>query len=91
MRVQETKVYQFDELGERAKERAREWYRQVAFDDSRWSESVIEDSTRIAAILGIDISTRTAQLMGGSTRQKTTIYWDLGNGGGAYPRMYFYV
>ena len=36
MRVNETSVYQFDELSDKAKERAREWYRDASQGDEWW-------------------------------------------------------
>mgnify|MGYP000976801418 FL=1 len=50
-----TLVYQFDELDEKAKERAREWYRQGNYDDTFWSECVIDDAKEIGTHMGMDI------------------------------------
>jgi hypothetical protein len=51
--TKEYKVYQFNELSEKAKEKARDWYRNgLEFDD----EGVIEDCTEIGKLLGINIS-----------------------------------
>ena len=50
-----TLVYQFDELDEKAKERAREWYRQGNWDDNFWSECVIDDAKEIGTHMGMDI------------------------------------
>lgn len=77
MRVQatETKLYTFDELSESAKERARDWYREGNAEDTYWSESVIDDAATIAALLGIDLSTRTVRLMDNTTRQEPQIFW----------------
>ncbi len=50
-----TLVYQFDELDEKAKERAREWYRQGNCDDSFWSECVIDDAKGIGKYMGMDV------------------------------------
>ena len=50
-----TLVYQFDELDEKAKERARERYRQGFCDDSFWSECVIDDAKEIGTHMGMDI------------------------------------
>ena len=50
-----TLVYQFDELDEKAKERAREWYRQGACDDTFWSECTIDDAKEIGKYMGMDI------------------------------------
>lgn len=53
----ETTVYTFDELtDERAKERARDWYREATAGDSYYAESVIEDAENVAALLGIAFS-----------------------------------
>lgn len=49
------KIYQFDELSESAKERAREWYRQGNCDDSFWSECTIDDAKEIGKYMGMDI------------------------------------
>jgi len=54
-RVTETTVYQFDELSDEAKEKAREWYRQGNCDDSFWSECAIDDAKEIGKLLGMDI------------------------------------
>jgi hypothetical protein len=89
-RIREDDVYQFDELSDRAKERARDWFRGL-IDASDIGENVIEDATRMAEILGIDMRTRTVKLLGGGTRQEPNVYWDLGNGGGAaYDGSYSY-
>ena len=41
-----TTVYQFDELDDKAKERAREWYRAGALD-YEWWESTYEDAAQV--------------------------------------------
>ena len=69
------KVYQFSELSDRAKEKAREWYRQGNCDDTYWSEATIEDAATIAEYLGIDLRQRAVKLMGGGIRYEPTIYW----------------
>jgi hypothetical protein len=55
MQTIETKVYEFDELDERAKEKARDWWRQGAMEDTYWSECVIDDAKRVGALMGIEI------------------------------------
>ena len=53
MRVIEKTIYQFDELSDAAKEKAREWFRGIADD---WgAESVIDDARRIGALIGFDV------------------------------------
>ena len=46
MRVEETTVYQFDELNEKAKEHARDWYRQGALDYDWW-DYIYDDAETI--------------------------------------------
>lgn len=46
-------VYEFNELNERAKEKAREWWREGALDHEWW-EHVLEDAKRMLAFLGFD-------------------------------------
>jgi len=54
-RVTETTVYQFDELSEKAKEKAREWYLDGGLD-YEWWDGVCEDAARVGlAIKGFDI------------------------------------
>jgi len=47
-------TYQFSELEDDAKETARAWYREGAFDYD-WHEYVIEDAKTIGALMGIDV------------------------------------
>ena len=37
-RIKQTTVYQFDELSDAAKEKARDWYREASADDAFWQE-----------------------------------------------------
>lgn len=48
-------IYTFDELSEQAKEKARDWYRECAVDNSFWYECAMDDAKTIGAILGIGI------------------------------------
>lgn len=50
-------IYKFDELTDRAKENAREWWRQCENEDSDVS-CVYEDAERVANILGITLDQR---------------------------------
>lgn len=54
MQIIETKVYNFTELNDEAKEVARNWYRENTLDYD-WRDSVYEDARQCAEILGIDI------------------------------------
>ena len=58
MREETIKVFQFTELSDKAKEKAREWYRTTSqgddYDDY-FAETVIDDAKQIAALMGIEI------------------------------------
>lgn len=73
-RVMETTVYKFDELSERAKEKAREWFREGNLDYDWW-EFVYEDAERIAERLGIEFRTHEVKLYGGGARHDSCIYF----------------
>lgn len=92
MRVKETSVYSFDELSDRAKESARDWYRSGNDDPDRF-EHVLDDAATVCSLLGIQLATRTVRLMNGSTRQEPVIYFSgfSSQGDGAcFAGQYFY-
>ena len=78
-----TTVYQFPELSDAAKEKARSWYRELGAHDDWW-DAVYDDFERICDILGIHLKTTPVRLMGGGTRQKRCIwfsgFWSQGDG-----------
>ena len=49
-------VYFFNELDERAKEKARDWYREASANDTDWHESVTDDAKTCLKFLGWDVS-----------------------------------
>lgn len=53
----ETIVYSFDELDEKAKDVARNWFREHALDYD-WYTFVYEDFANICEILGVDLDTK---------------------------------
>jgi len=69
-----TTVYQFPELSEGAKDKARSWYRELGPHDDWW-DAVNEDFERVCEILGIRLKTRAVRLMGGGTRQKPCVWF----------------
>lgn len=79
----ETTVYQFGELSDAAKEKARAWYREGACDHD-WHDFIFEDFGAICTILGITLKTRPVKLMGGGTRADPCIwfrgFWSQGDG-----------
>lgn len=75
MRVIEKTVYQFDELSEQAKEKAREWFRSSW--DSADLDCVIADFVHICEIIGVRLAYSSVKLMNGKTRQKPNIYYSV--------------
>lgn len=58
MRIKETKVYQYEELSDKAKEKAREWFA-VDYPDYEWWESVYDDANTIGlTITRFDLGNR---------------------------------
>ena len=54
MRTIETTIFEFSELSEQAKEKARDWYRSAGMHDEWW-DGVYETATDAGSILGIEI------------------------------------
>ncbi|MFC0808978.1 antitoxin of toxin-antitoxin stability system [Ensifer sp. P24N7] len=81
--VIETLVYRIDELSESAKEKARSWHRESAFDYD-WHETVYDDFETICVILGIRLKSRSRRTAGGGSSSKTCIwfsgFWSQGDG-----------
>jgi hypothetical protein len=46
MRIKEIKVYQFNELSDKAKQRAMDWYRDASYGD-QWWEGIYEDAENV--------------------------------------------
>lgn len=90
MREETIKLYQFDELSDRAKEKAREWYRRVSADDTFWHEhvprshTVIDDAADVLKKCGFDTYRRRAKLMNSTSKLMPAIYftgfWSQGDG-----------
>lgn len=55
MRTKEVKLFQFDELSDEAKEKAREWYREASIGDDFWHENVIDDAKHVLTFAGFEI------------------------------------
>ena len=75
MRIRKTKVYQYDELSDKAKEKARDWYREGNCEDSYWSECVIDDAATVAEFLGLAITQTAYKTTEGATKYKPTVYF----------------
>lgn len=57
MRIETIKreLFQFDELSDNAKEKARDWYREGLFNNMSHFDCVIDDAKIIGALMGIEI------------------------------------
>lgn len=75
-RIIEKTVYQFSELSDKAKEKAREWFRSCS--DSSDLDSVVTDFCSIAEIIGIELSTHSVHLRNGKTRDEPDVYFSVG-------------
>lgn len=69
-------LYQFDELSDRAKETARQWFREGSGPED--FEYVIEDAETILGMLGVTLRYHDTKLMGGGVRRDPNIWWQLG-------------
>lgn len=67
-------VYEFDELDDSAKDKARDWYRQGAFDYD-WYDFVFSDFEAICDILGVALRTNPVSLVGGARREEPQIFF----------------
>ncbi len=74
-RTKQTTVYTYDELSDKAKERARDWYREGNLDYDWW-DSVYEDAATRGQELGINLRQKTVKLMRGGTKHDPEIYFE---------------
>lgn len=73
-RVIEKTVFQCNELSDKAKGRARDWFREGNLDYDWW-DSVYADAETIANIIGIEFNQKPVKLMNNSTRYDPTIWF----------------
>jgi len=84
MRTEKTTIYQFSELSDEAKEKAREWWREGGMD-YEWWDFIYDDAVQCAEALGISIDHRPGRNgRGEPTKGQPTIYfsgfWSQGDG-----------
>lgn len=70
-------LYTFDELSDKAKERARDWWRECEAETFGAFGDLYEPIETAARLLGIELRTHDVRLLGGGTRQEPNIYWTL--------------
>lgn len=73
MRTLTIPVYKFSELGDEAKSKARDYFR-----DDIDLEFVVGDFCSIAEIIGLKLDTRPVKLMNGQTQGKAEVYYSVG-------------
>lgn len=82
-RTVEIKAFTYDELSDKAKEKARQWYREVSDGDGN-NEAVFEDFETIAGFMGFEIDANTRTAKSGRTIREPKIYysgfWSQGDG-----------
>lgn len=81
VRITEDTLYKYEELSDKAKEKAIEVHSEFAADYGWW-ECTYEDIVRVGSILGIDIDDRPFKTMGGTIRTEPNIYFTLDRGRG---------
>lgn len=74
MRTITTTIYTYNELSDKTKERAREWYREGGLEYNWW-DFLYEDFDQRASELGIELSRKSIPLMNGKTRSEPEIYF----------------
>jgi hypothetical protein len=75
MRKISTKLYQYAELSDRAKEKARQWW--LDCRDSSDFDFVLDDFADVAALLGISLGSYKVRTVGGKEYDKPALYWSL--------------
>jgi hypothetical protein len=69
-------AYRFDELSPRAKECARDWWRDSGGPDEY--DYIIDDIVHAGQMLGIEFTTNPVKLFGGGLRHAPALYWSVG-------------
>ena len=75
MKTKTVNLYEFDELNDKAKEKARDWWREHIFTEDHDWELVYEDAVACAKILGIKIGTKAIRMMNGKDCQEPSIFF----------------
>lgn len=73
--VKQTTVYEFSELSDKAKEKAREWWREASAGDNFFTEPVIEDFLIVAKACGWEVKQTTRKTSKGKEYTEPAIYW----------------
>lgn len=76
MREKIVKLYQYAELSDAAKAKAREWYGRIVAEDYD-AGCIYEDAATLAEFMGLDIRRRKIKARDGSKRWDVSIYYQL--------------
>lgn len=75
--TREYTVYLFDELDDKAKDKARDWWREASAGDCDFAEAIIEDAERLGGLMGITFDTYPIKTISGKTIHKPAVSWEL--------------
>lgn len=75
MRIKEIKLYKFDELEDDAKEKARDWYREMSAEDSYPLDEMIDSLKALFKAAGIKLTNWSL----GAYNQNNYVRFDLGD------------
>jgi len=75
MKIVEVTLYEFDELSDKAKEKARDWWRESEIMEFGGDDTLYEPAETAAKLLGIDFAQREVKLMSGKSRYDSDIRW----------------
>jgi hypothetical protein len=86
-------LYTFAELSDKAKESARDWWRECEAQDFGGHGELNEPIETAARILGINLRTHDVKLLGGGTRTEPNVWWTLHvqGAGASYDASYSYA
>lgn len=68
-------LYKFDELSDKAKEKARDWFRKSVFSDNNDWDYIFDDAEECAKRIGLQIRQTEVTLMSGKKRWDPVIYF----------------
>jgi hypothetical protein len=77
MRTKTTTIFQFDELSDAAKEKARQWWRDGENETIGSDPYILEPYETAAKLIGIELKTHSVSLMNGELREEPNIWWSL--------------
>lgn len=77
MGTQTITIFEFDELSDKAKEKARQWWRDSEAQDFGSDPWMMERYETAASFIGIELKNHDVNLTGGGLRSDSNIWWSL--------------